>query len=664
MNTKKLLGLAVISSLLMPVSWAVFIDRGEVVPGSTSSSSGTQGPVARMDPTTTDSRSTANTPTLSCTKENKGNYLSLGFIYNLVDFPQDISLRKTDRGTAILRIPKHISACMKLDFEFRSVGSDKLVVAKNAYEFSKEEVGVETEEELENMTTEDKYVACLKTKKVLKERGDGSFAFERSAAEDRNLVTYSAETEFELDIQDESESMQLYFASPKASDYQTVYSDKGVPESPSDLACLETERFAEPDPYLYVSEEDKLYYSANQACETEDYETILRELSELESSSAGNAQELIQILEVALEDARDKRLSSVYDRLEEIEDEFAPSREDIAAGDLTGLSESRAKSLGREYGDLLEEVNDILYNPGIREVNKLMTELDKGVTPDREKQIVDRISKLNEKIGRFSKKDESNLGKVYDGLKEYALTDEALKIEGYRLKSLNFSRVGPSGAGERKISIEKADDNIKSTLAKFESGTLRNWDDIHLAKSGSDAPIKSLKREGQARYQRMQQMQQRFYEKEMSEEKKHCQSNFIGGIRNPMACKRHREGRSRRMQMFQRQMQQQSQRLQQQSSRVAELTQYYQEARRSIAADQQNNYFHYEDPFGFYGGDSGSLYSVGGQNWNQQVMGLGMQPQTPMMGPMQGGQGQMSGGMMGQPPMMQQQGLQRPMMGW
>lgn len=662
MKLKNLLGLAVIMSLLAPSSWAVFIDRGDVVEGSSSTASGGSGPVRRMDPTPTDSEVTPNTPTLSCTKENKGDYLSLGFLYNLVDYPQDISLRKTDRGTAILRIPKHISACMKLDFEFRSVGDDKLMVTKNAYSFTKEEVGVTTEDELKKMTTEDKYVACLKTKGVLKERDDGSFAFDRSAAEDQNLVTYSSETEFELDVADESKSMQLYFASPKARDYQTVYSDEGVPESPSDLPCLETERFADPDPYLYVSEEDKLYYSANQACETEDYETILRELSELKSSSAGNAQDLMKILEVALEDAREKRTASIHERLEEIEDEFAPSREDIAEGRLTGVSESRAKSLGREYGDLLEEMNDVLYNPGIREINQLMNELDAGVTPDREEQIVARIDDLNEEIGKFSKKDESNLGKVYDGLKEYSLTDEALKIEGFRLKSLNFSRVGPKSSRDQKISIEKADENIKSKLAKFETGTLRNWEDIHLAKSGSAAPIKSLQREGQARYQRMQQMQQRFYQKEMEEEKKHCQSNFIGGMRNPMACQRHREGRSRRVQMFQRQMQMQTQQLQTQSSRVAELSQYYEEARRSIAAEQESQYFHYEDPFGFYGSDSSSLYSVGGQNWNQQVMGLGMPSGAPMMGPMPQ-QGQPGPGRMGQPPMMYQ-GLQRPMMGY
>jgi methyl-accepting chemotaxis protein len=610
-----------------------------------------------MNPAKTESQTVANTRTLSCTKENKGDYLSLGFLQSLVSSNEDISLRKTDRGTAILRMSKHVQNCMKLDFGFEKVGHDMLVMAKNVYDFKKEEVGVETVAELEDMTTEDKYVACLKNEGVLKTRDDGSYAFDRSAAK-----LADSQTTFNLDIQDKSKSMQLYFSSPKARDYATVYGDEGVPETTSKFPCLETERFAEPDPYLYVSDEDRLHYSANQACQTEDYETILSELSQLKSSSAGNAQELISVLKVALEDAREKRLSKIYDELEEIEDEFAPSRDDIAEGKLTGVTESRARSLGREYGELLSEVNELLYNPGIREVNDLMNELDEGVTPTREEEITQRISELNDEIGRFGKKDASNLGKVFDGLKEYGYTDEALKIEGFRLKSSNFSKVGPRGGNEKKISIEKADENIKKRLAEFERGTLRNWDDIHLAKSGSAEPIESLYQETQARTQRIQQMKQQFVQKEIAEDQKHCADNYVGGMRNPMECKRHREGRARRVQSFEGMMQQQSQQVQQQNARMAQLTQYYEEARRRNVAAEPQGGFYYDDPFGFYGSDSSSLYSLGGPQWNQQVMGLGMQGQYQMMGPVQGQY--QNQGMMGQPPGTFNQGLQRPMWGY
>lgn len=655
MKTKKYLCISLTSALFATQANALYIQRGDRGQPSLRTTTGAAStPVRRMDEPVTNSTPTSSTPTLSCTKENNDGYLPLGFLYDLVDHPQDISLRRTNRDTAIIKIPKHISACLSLDFEFRNVGNDKIVAIKNNYNYSKEEVGVATDDEFQKMSADDKYVACLKSKDLLIQKSDGTLAFDGRKAESDGLVTYSAETEFDLAIADPSKSMRLFFASPKAREYQIQWGDQGVPESPTDWPCLETERFAKDDPYLYVSEEDKLTFSANQACETQDYETILRELSELKSSSAGNAQELIKILEVALEDAKEKRIASIYERMEEIENLFAPNREDAAAGKLTSLSETRAKKLGREYADLLEDVNEVLYNPAILEIDRLMTEIDGGVTEAREEAINERISLLNEQIGEFSKKDSRSLGKVYDGLKEYALTSEALKIEGYRLKSLNFSRVAPSsGRGKRALSIEQADKNIKSTLKRFDNETLRNWEDINLAKAGNASPIRDLQLQAQQNVKRMERDQAQFVQRELQQEQKACASNFIGGVRNPMECQRFRSGQQRRLRSFQARQQRQRQALQSAAQRASQLEMYYAEAQRQIASERQDDFGFYEDdPFGFYNdyGDSSSLYNIGGPQFNNNVMQMGM-PQQQGMSP----QG------MGQPPM---GNLQRPMMGY
>lgn len=653
MKSKKYLCVTLTSALFASQVNALYIQRGDRGQPSLRTTTGAAtNPVRRLEDPVTNSTPTSSTPTLSCTKDNNDGYLPLGFLYDLVDHPQDISLRRTDRNTAIIKIPKHISACLNLDFEFRNVGDDKIVAIKNTYNYSKEEVGVATDAELNAMNSDDKYVACLKSKELLIEKPDGTLAFDGRKAESDGHVTYSAETEFDLAVADPSKSMRLFFASPKAREYQIQWGDQGVPESPTDWPCLETERFAKEDPYLYVSEEDKLTFSANQACETQDYETILRELSELRTSSAGNAQDLIKILEVALEDAKTKRIEKIYERMEEIENLFAPSREDTAAGRLTGLSETRAKKLGREYGDLLEEVNEVLYNPSILEIDRLMTELDAGVIESREEEIMERITTLNEQIGVFAKKDQRSLGKVYDGLKEFALTSEALKIEGFRLKSLNFSRVGPSsGRSSRSISIEQADKNIKSTLKRFDTETLRNWEDINLAKSGNAAPIRDLQRQAQQNVQRMERDQAQFIQREMQQEQKACASNFIGGVRNPMECQRFRAGQQRRLRSFQARQQRQRQALQSAAQRASQLELYYAEAQRQLASEREDDFGFYEDdPFGFYNdnGDSSSLYNIGGPQFNNNVMQMGMPQQQPGMG-------------MGQPPM---GGLQRPMMGY
>lgn len=656
MKSKKLLCLTLTTAFIATNSHALYIQRGERGQASLRTGSGAASTaVRRLDEPVANSTPTANSPTLTCTKENNDGYLPLGFLYDLVDHPQDITLRRTNRNSAIIRVPKHISACIKLDFEFRNVGNDKIVAVKNAYKFTKEDVGVATEDELKAMTIDDRYVACLKTKELLVEKSDGSLEFDGLKAERDGHVTYSAETEFDLGVVDDSKSMKLFFASPKARDYQVAWGDQGVPESPSEWPCLETERFAKEDPYLYVSEEDKLSFSVNQACETRDYETILRELSELKTSSAGNAQDLIKILEVALEDAKDKRIKSIYDRMEEIERLYSPSREDIAAGKLTGLSETRAKTLGREYGSLLEEVNSILYNPAILEIDRLMTEMDAGVTVEREENIRKRIESLNTQIGEFSKKDARTLGRVYDGLKEYALTNEALKIEGFRLKSLNFSKVGPGGGRGRALTIEQADKNIKSTIKRFDTETLKNWEDINLAKSGNNLPIRELQRQSQMNVQRMQRDQAQFVQKEMQQEQKACASNFIGGIRNPMECQRFRAGQQQRVRRFQARQQRQRNALQSAANRATQLEQFYAQAQREMASENSDEFGFYEnsDPFGFYDdfSDNSSMYNLGGQQFNNNVMQMGVQQNGPMGPGPQGGLGQ---------PM----GLQRPMMGW
>ena len=660
MKSKKVVGIVLAQALFANYANAIFIDRGEV-PRATvrTNASGSGIPSRPLDAAGTSSVATPGTPALVCNKHTVENYLSLGFLYNLVDFPEDITLKRTDRNTVIVKIPKHVSACMQLDFEFRNVGNDKIVAMKNAFRFTAQNTGF-TEAELSGKTHDEKYAACLKEKKLLIETGPEQYAFDRAEAERTQQVAYSVETEFPLNLADESKSMKLFFASPKASSYATVYDTNNVPESPREWPCLATEKFEQQDPYLYISQEDRLAQSAMVACESNDYEKILKELRELRRSSAGNAIELISILESALESARDKRLEEIHERFEAIEREFAPTREDIANNRNTGVSENRARVLGKEYAGLLEEVNRILYDPGIQEINRLMTELDSGNSTDaRKTQINARVKTLNEKIGRFATKDQRNLGRVFDGLKEYGLNNEALRIEGFRLKSQNFSKVAPEGEGRSRVkplTIAQADENIKKSLQAFENITLKTWDDQYRVKQGDNTPILMAQRQSQQRWASMQRQYQQFMQREQSEMQRHCATGLTG-VRNPMACQRHMAGQQQRQQQFAQRWQTGLNQIQADSQRVAELNQTYEEAMREIASLRGPDQPGFgDDPFGFYTNpyDNSYLYSVGGPQFNQNVMNMNGPAQSPMMN---------QGGMMGQPQMYSPQ-LQAPTFGY
>lgn len=658
MKSLKFFGIVFLAQSLWSVpSYAIFIGRGEVPRASIRLGDASPSGRATPDLDRRDSVATPGTRAAHCGPRDSGNYLSLRFLHQIMDYPEDIALRRTDRDSIVLTIPKHISACMDLDFEFRNVGSDKVMAAKNVFRFTPENTG-KTAEELERMSHDEKYSACLMEMGLLIDNGDRNFSFDRSKAESENHVVYSSTTEFPLSVSDRSKSMRLFFASPMShinGAYGPAHqeSETGV-ESPREWPCMATENFMARPPYIYISEEDRLAERTQIACESEDYEQIMRELSELRSSSAGNANELINILESALEEARNKRLEEIYTRMEEIEQAFNPTRDDIAAGRSVGVNETRARSLAREYRDLLEETNRILYDPAIQEINRLTQELEgRGITEARQTQIYDRVSHLNEQIGRFSRR-ENNLRRVFQGLKEYGLNDEALRIEGFRLKSLHFSRVHPDSGrrirGERPLTIAQADENIQRTLRTFENNVLTAWENQQRVRAGDATPIRTLERQNATRWSSMQRQYQQFVQREQEDQRRYCAPNFIGGVRNPVACQRFMQGQQQRSRQFQQRWQSGVNSINQNSQTISVLNQQYDQAMREIASLRQGQAGGMGmDPFGFYTNpyDQDMLFSVGGDGFQQNVFNMGMPGQGMM--PMMPGQQQMQG--MGQPMM-------------
>lgn len=654
MKYKTLTSFLIANALIVSSVQAIVIHRGEV-PRASVRANDPSGSRSVRDPglAPSPSRVTPSTPSLNCDDQASGNYLSLAFLYNLMDFPEDISLRRTERDSVVLRIPKHISACLSLDFEFRNVGNDKIMAVKNIFNFTPDNTG-KTSSELSSMSLDEKYAACLMNKGLLIENSDGTFAFDRAKAESDGEVVYSTSTEINLGINDRSKSMQMYFASPEAqkSKYGTVFADTNVPESPSEWRCLATEQFQSQAPYLYISEEDRLSERVQITCESEDYQQIFRELSELRRSSAGNATELIALLEKALESARDKRLAEIYERMGEIETAFTPTREDIAENRISGVTLAEARRMGDEYKKLIEEVNQVLYDPAIQEIVQLEEELSAGVTPEREEKIHAKVSELNDKIGEFAKR-ERQIGRVLDGFREHGMNSHALRVEGFRLKSQQFSRVHPDRnkriAGQRPLTIEQADQNVSRQISRFENTVLTAWEDQQRVRDGDSAPLREIQRASSARWQNMQQEYQRFQQTEQREYQRICASNMIGGVRNPVACNNYVQGRQRREQQFAQRWQSGVAALNRDQQRLAILNQDYETAMREIASlrSEYGAVGSLDDPFGFYSNPYSSSDSFGFGTPQFQTPGVMPYGQPGMMGPHQQGPGLMQPQMLG-----------------
>jgi hypothetical protein len=479
------------------------------------------------------------------------------------------------------------------------------------------------------MSGNDKYEDCLKREGIIVQ-SDNGYSMVRPDYKEQNYATTISQPAV-LQHFDEKKPMSVFFGSPRFLGREYGAAFRFQENELVGDQCLRLEDVKEDGGALYTkrdAEEARLF----DICQNGNYDAIKAALNSL-----GNAPELRRTLEIALQRAADERATQIYDRLGAIEDRFRPNPEDRKDGKLVGVTEKQARTLAREYGDLLKELNDVVYTPSINKIEELLKEKEQVATTEkRSEQIDDEIRALNERIGQFSKRSESQLGAVYNGLREYSLGDEAKKIEGFRLKSSTFARVYDGKRDKRgpPLTVTDANETIIKQLKRFENEVIKDWDDAYLAKQGSDAPVRAAERQIQTAYGKIQSEYQKYVQTEQSEYKRYCSTNWIGGVQNPARCQRWQQGQQARQKKYLQSRERRLKQVQAQSNRAQALTGYYEDAQRRIAAETEYS----SDPYGIYdtfgGGDFYSnLGGLSNQNFGMMtnMMGGQQQMQTQMM---------------------------------
>jgi hypothetical protein len=628
-------------------AWAQF----SVINNSSSSSSGTTGSPVRSAPGEDNSTTTLPSERTTCSTEKR---VSFQMLRNLMVPASDYAISTVDGNARKLKvqIPAHYGDCLDVKFEYKISGNDVLVYAHNDKTYAE-------------------YTSCLKEKEILNAEGT---QFDASKA----TISEASFEYIDLPQFDATKNVEAFFMSPNPNpangNYGAAHASGWLSSSDS---CSKRESLQEGGSIVYLSPENEAAERAFRACNSLDYEAILRELERLDESTVGNAAVLRSILEGALDTARQQRGKEIYDRLGEIEKQFKATDEDRAAGRNVGVTEDEAIRLANEYGKLLKELNEVILDPSIGEIDRLVKEYSETTSRARQSEIQDRLKTLNSSVGEYSKRGSKGLRDLYAGLQEYALVDQAEEIEGFRLKSEAFSRVYVGRIDGRRgdpLSIEKANKFVTDRMKTFMTQVVQDWEDSYRVRNLDRAPLNSSQRRVTQAQSAVQRNWQRYQQSEQSQYKKYCSANFIGSVKNPVRCQQFMRGAESRRRRAMAQRERDLKNLKKRGEHYSNLSNQYQSAydrfqsERESSYDDMGIYGDYGDDYSYLYGSSSDpydMYDMGGMSMN---MGANMPSGRTPAGYGMHQQGQFGAGMyspmMGQNPyMMNQQQMMTPQMG-
>lgn len=493
----------------------------------------------------------------------------------------------------------------------------------------------------ERMSEESKVTACLMAKGVIQKKG-GGYEYKVPVKPLNKERLYS--TTFRPDVQEEEELTKILLASATP-DSDKVYSRlvKGglnVTTPGTGDKCLYLEKMDQEDGDLVVYENSMLRDALN-TCASGDVRAIDQMLKDLrlnvESSEAYKLS--IQLLAQTRAEALDATAASIYDRLKEKGKEI----KDAYKGGKWRIEEDEARELMAEYAGLLKELNRQVYDVYTDEL-KILLEQRKKLRGDHRDAVDKRIKEINEKVGELSEMKNKLYKRTVEKMAEhFALTDHALDVEGFFLKSEYMARVRPTGRNfdDRKsrrrgksLSISDANDKIEKAVEKYER-KMERWELNRDAKDGDTYPSRLAYKDMQT-IRRRQQMDQKRYQQREQKYQRYCQSTFGGFQMNPVACRKYMSAsaRGRRQQRYQR-------RNAQHQAAYANAAQTYQqrrgwaeEARRRLADDEgYDDYSYYYDDYDDYSYDDDFGYddgfTMGGQNYSMMNGQMG----NPYSGP-------------------------------
>ena len=490
---------------------------------------------------------------------NKGEYEGKDLSWNFLNaissgrifYDDDISLNAKGELKGNLYLDYYISACFVPAIKTVKRGEGIFVRVENVYFDGKEEY-----DGIRNI--DKKYEQCLKNEGLL--TGEGSLDMEK--IEDKGLISSVALPYRDAEKNgaplklDKNRTYQIYFASNKASDYGTPMAESvaGRP-SGENWKCSGFHQLSRGKPF-YKGELDLLSRDVIDICEGKDFDKKIKGVLRLRNSSlVGNFEELSGVVDDILIDALEKEQEGIFEGeggLEDIESKMrellVESRKRDKRMDNEELGDE-AKKLGKNYKKLMDRLEDKIYRPAKKMIEKLHEDYKNARSDQERERINDKLEGLSEIMGRLSDKRKGascNRGPcafyrqfyVYEGQEQFRR--DASNFENLRLSSAFWSRtskgvrgsLGPTSAGRK----------VKVGMRKFARKT-DAWGRDASILEGDASPIRAKQRRIGRSFEKAQKLYQEGPYKNLSW---WCKSV------NTEACAKKRR---RREQIFQRKMQ-------------------------------------------------------------------------------------------------------------
>lgn len=630
-------------------SWAVIHNPGERTERARPRIGGTAGSVRTIE-----------SPVISSTRTqgrrcDDGRYLPLGLFGQISNFLPPFEIEKDiqigrDSNKIRVGLSQYISNCLELDYKADTINGATVIYILNEFDYSPILLGQEVEvapgqmktftaADLESMSENDKYEACLRKQGVLK-----NFGTETTL--DRSAGSTSVDAYFDVPISGPiTGAHKVLFGSPQGigREYGAAYSYDQRTVNPDRCFLLEE---VDERPFYAFSTDDARRQELLQVCQN-------GEPAELRAAieSTGNAPDLQRILGEAYDASMTRTMDTKLEELEELAKEIIDSRD-----------EDELRQLGRRYSDIIKDLTSNVVDP-LKDRLKTLMEERTDADDTRRTEIDDQVFEINSTLGKYSEKVRRyRAGDVIDRLLEYGFSSEASDVAEFTLNSRFLSRVyrGNSTRESRRgrapsISLSSAESSINRGMRDFEARANES-ERVYYARSGQ----RTYTPEIQSRISRASQSRDRQWQRDIQRiqsYQQYCQVNMFGFMNNTARCQHGRRNQNvwYRQALARRGSYDTS--IQRHSTQLERYSQYEAEGRRYLDARGESGYWE-QNVLGSYGmfddgmGGAGS----GAYNANMYQMGPQMNPfqsqYNTYPGAMGGGgfsmnpnQGMMGGGM-------------------
>ena len=376
-----------------------------------------------------------------------------------------------------------------------------------------------TEASWESMSEEQKVTACLLGKGVIVEKGAG-YSYKKNL---EPKYKSSLDTEpVSPRVNDEGDLSKIYLAAASPLNSRPAYGsignlNVGVPGA-SGEKCLNLEKIDDGDglPIVY---QNSLIKDAINVCSSGDVHAIDQMLNQLRTDFQNtDAYKLsLKLLTETRDEALEAKAEELYRELKEIGKEIKSSYK----GGKWKIEEDEARDLLAKYANTLREINRQIYDSYTVELTQRIENRKNLRGKDREDNDK-RIKEINEKIAYLSQNEKQYFKNTVEKLaKRFALTDSALDVEGFFLKSEYMGKVRPisSDFNDKKMrrlgksmKIEEANERIEKLIDHHER-KMEQWELDADARDGDYAPSRMAQKDMQSIRRRQQRDLQSFQEK-------------------------------------------------------------------------------------------------------------------------------------------------------